>query len=115
MRLVVIGAEAAGLSAAARARRLDPTLDITVLEKTPHVSYGACGLPYFIEGQVRSLEELTVYPVEYFAGERNIKVRTNCEVDAISHPRREVTLSGGERVRYDKLIVTTGARRDLSA
>ncbi|MCZ2150034.1 MAG: FAD-dependent oxidoreductase [Bryobacterales bacterium] len=115
MRLVVIGAEAAGLSAAARARRLDSSLDITVLEKTPHVSYGACGLPYFIEGQVRSLEELTVYPVEHFARERNITVRTNCEVVAISHPRREVTLSGGERVRYDKLIVSTGARRDLSA
>jgi NADPH-dependent 2,4-dienoyl-CoA reductase/sulfur reductase-like enzyme len=115
MRLVVIGAEAAGLSAAARARRLDPSLDIIVLEKTPYVSYAACGLPFFIEGQVRSLGELTVYPVEYFARERNIMVRTACEVVAISHPRREVTLSGGERVRYDKLVLATGARRDLSA
>lgn len=115
MRLVVIGAEAAGLSAASAARRLDPSLDITVFEKTPHVSYGACGLPYFIEGRVRSLDELTVYSAEYFARERNITVRANSEVVAISHPRREVILSTGGRERYDKLIVTTGARRDLSA
>ncbi len=113
MRLVVIGGVAAGLSAASRARRLDPSLDITVLEKSPHISYGACGLPYYIEGQVRSLEQLRVYTPEYFARERNIQVRTKSEVIAISHARRELTLQGGERVAYDKLVLATGARRDL--
>ena len=53
MALVVIGGVAAGLSAAARARRLDPHLEIVVLEKGPVISYGACGLPYFVEGRVR--------------------------------------------------------------
>ncbi|MBL8174886.1 MAG: FAD-dependent oxidoreductase [Bryobacterales bacterium] len=113
MRLVVIGGVAAGLSAASRARRLDPSLHITVFEKSPHISYGACGLPYFIEGQVRSLDQLRVYTPEYFARERNIQVRTNSEVIAISHARRELTLHGGERVPYDKLVISTGARRDL--
>ena len=55
MALVVIGGVAAGLSAAARARRIDPRLDIVVLEKGPVISYGACGLPYFIEGRVRHI------------------------------------------------------------
>ena len=53
MALVVIGGVAAGLSAAARARRIDPRLEIIVLEKGPVISYGACGLPYFVEGRVR--------------------------------------------------------------
>ena len=52
MALVVIGGVAAGLSAAARARRIDPRLEIVVLEKGPVISYGACGLPYLVEGRV---------------------------------------------------------------
>jgi NADPH-dependent 2,4-dienoyl-CoA reductase/sulfur reductase-like enzyme len=109
MRLVVIGGVAAGLSAAARARRIDPSLEITVLEKGAAISYGACGLPYFIEGRVRA-ERLIVHTPEYFRQERNIAVRTGARVVSISHPRREVALDGGERVHYDKLAIATGAR-----
>ena len=58
MRLVVIGGVAAGLSAAARAKRLDPSLEVTVLEKGEQISLGACGLPYLIEGQVRDWRQL---------------------------------------------------------
>jgi CoA-dependent NAD(P)H sulfur oxidoreductase len=110
VRLLVIGGVAAGLSAAARARRLDPALEIVVLEKGETVSYGACGLPYFIEGRVRRAEQLIVYTPEYFRKERNITVRTSAEVVAIRHPRREVQLGTGERVHYDKLVIATGAR-----
>lgn len=115
MRLVVIGGVAAGLSAASRARRLDPGLEILVLEKGQAVSYGACGLPYYLEGRVSSPEELVVYTPEYFRQERNIAVRTGAQVVAISHPRRQVTLAGGERLHYDRLVVATGARLDRSA
>jgi NADPH-dependent 2,4-dienoyl-CoA reductase/sulfur reductase-like enzyme len=111
MRLVVIGGVAAGLSAASRARRIDPSLEIVVMEKTTHISYGACGLPYFIEGQVRSLDQLNVYDVAFFARERNIQIRLNSEVRSIAHHRREVVLSNGERAPYDKLVIATGARR----
>jgi CoA-dependent NAD(P)H sulfur oxidoreductase len=110
MRLLVIGGVAAGLSAAARARRLDASLEIIVLEKGVAISYGACGLPYFIEGRVRRLEYLTVYTPEYFRKERNIVVRTGARVVSIAHPRREVSLDGGERVHYDRLVIATGAR-----
>lgn len=114
MRLVVIGGVAAGLSAASRARKLDPALEIIVLEKTPHISYGACGLPYFIEGQVKTLDQLRVYDVAFFARERNIHVRVNAEVRSIAHQRREVLLSNGERVPYDKLVIATGAKREAA-
>lgn len=115
MSLVVIGGVAAGLSAAARARRLDPRIPITVLEKGPHVSYGACGLPYLVEGRVRRPEDLIVYTPEYFRKERGIDVRTGARVVAIAHPRREVALESGERVRYDRLVIATGARCDTSS
>ena len=112
MALVVIGGVAAGLSAAARARRIAPHLEIVVLEKGPVISYGACGLPYFVEGRVREASELIVYTPEYFRKQRNIEVRTGARVVAISHPRREVSLESGARVRYEHLVISTGARCD---
>lgn len=112
MALVVIGGVAAGMSAAARARRLDPRLEIVVLEKGPAISYGACGLPYFVEGRVREARQLIVYTPEYFRKERHIDVRTGARVVSIAHPRREVALESGERVRYDRLVLATGARCD---
>jgi len=112
VKLIVIGGVAAGLSAAARARRLDRSLEITVFEKGPYISYGSCGLPYFVEGRVRDAQQLIVYTPEYFRKERNIEVRTGARVVSIAHPRREVALESGERVRYDKLVIATGARCD---
>ena len=86
MRLLVIGGVAAGMSAAARARRIDPMLEILVLEKTETVSYGACGLPYFVEGKLENAADLIVHTPEYFRKERNITVRTGAAVAAIAHP-----------------------------
>jgi NADPH-dependent 2,4-dienoyl-CoA reductase/sulfur reductase-like enzyme len=113
MALVVIGGVAAGLSAAARARRIDPRLEIVVLEKGPVISYGACGLPYFVEGRVRDTRELITYTPEYFRKERKIEVRTDTRVVSISHPRREVALESGARLGYEKLVIATGARGGL--
>src|SRR5260370_8951401 len=110
MALVVIGGVAAGLSAAARARRIDPRLEIVVREKGSVISYGACGLPYCVEGRVRRAADLIHYTPEYFRKQRNIDVRTEAQVIAISHPRREVTLESGARVAYEKLVIATGAR-----
>ncbi len=114
MALVVVGGVAAGLSAAARARRADPRIEIVVLEKGPVVSYGACGLPYFVEGRVRDAGQLVVYTPEYFRRERNIEVRTGARAVSISHSRREVALESGDRLRYDRLVLATGARCDTS-
>ncbi len=114
MRLVVIGGVAAGLSAASRARRIDPSLEITVVEKGPDVSYAACGLPYLVEGRVRDAGDLVVHSAEYFRRERNIDVRVSTEAVSIEHPRREVRLRSGDRLRYDRLVVATGARPDTA-
>jgi NADPH-dependent 2,4-dienoyl-CoA reductase/sulfur reductase-like enzyme len=114
MAMVVIGGVAAGLSAAARARRIDPRLEIIVLEKGPDISYGACGLPYFVEGRVRQRDGLIVYTPDQFRKERQIDVRTGARLVSISHPRREVALESGARVAYEKLVIATGALCDTS-
>jgi len=100
------------MSAAARARRLDAQLPIVVLERGAHVSYGACGLPYLLEGRVREAADLVVHTPEYFRKERNIDVRTGARATGIAHPRREVVLESGERVKYERLVIATGARCD---
>ena len=116
MRLVVIGGVAAGMSAAARARRVDPSLEIVVLERGPHVSWAACGLPFYVSGRVATLDELILHTPEYFRRERKIDVRTGAEVVAIQPARRQVVLRGGERLGYDKLVIACGARpaREIS-
>jgi len=114
MHLVVIGGVAAGMSAASRARTCDRSLEITVLERGDSVSWGACGLPYYIEGQVASLGELVRHTPDYFRTERSIEVRTGAEVTAIAHSRRQVELAGGERIRYDRLVIATGAEPKVS-
>lgn len=110
MRLVVIGGIAAGMSAAARARRVDRTLEIVVLEKGAEVSFGACGLPYYLEGRVRQPRELVHYPADYFRRERNIDVRTGVEVTRILPARRQLVTAAGEVIAYDRLVVATGTR-----
>ncbi len=109
MRLVVVGGIAAGMSAAARARRLDVTAEIVVCEKGPQVSYGACGLPYLAEGRVRDWRELVAYRAGELRRERSIDARENAEVASVHHARRCVRLVSGEEIRYDKLVLAMGA------
>ncbi|MBI3670797.1 MAG: FAD-dependent oxidoreductase [Acidobacteria bacterium] len=110
-RLLIIGGVAAGMSAASRARKLDPRLEITVLEKGHHVSYGTCGLPYYLSGQVAEARELVVYTAEFFRDKRNIDVRTEHEAVAIEPGRKQVhalcKASQPVALPYDKLVVTT--------
>ena len=64
MRFVIIGGDAAGMSAASRARRNDPELEVTVLEQGTDVSYSACNIPYNIADPARELDDLVVSVVE---------------------------------------------------
>lgn len=113
-RLVVVGGVAAGLSAASRARRVNPRLEILVYEKGPDISYSACGLPYFLAGRVRDPDALRVYSPEFFKSQRNIQVFTNHEVRELSTGRRRVIVAppgGGDltEIHYDRLVLATGA------
>ncbi|MGM0717820.1 MAG: FAD-dependent oxidoreductase, partial [Halobacteriota archaeon] len=109
---VVIGGDAAGMSAASKAKRDEPDLDVVVFEKGRWVSYGACGLPYYIKGEIQTLDELVSVPPEEFREERDIDLRTGHEVIGIDPDARTVTARSddGETIQpYDHLLIATGA------
>jgi len=116
-RLVVIGGCAAGMSAASKARRLNPDLEIVVYEKTGFVSYASCGLPYYVSGVIEDHNKLVVRTPAQFA-KQGIEVHLHHEVTEIDAENRRVQVAnlgdGGSRYEsYDKLTITTGGRPAL--
>lgn len=114
MRILVIGAVAAGTSAAAKARRNDDEAEIVIYEKDEHISYSGCGLPYYIGGEIEELDELTPRDPAFFKKKYNIDIMTRHEVFKINPENKEIVvknLSSGEEFvdKYDKLIIATGA------
>jgi NADPH-dependent 2,4-dienoyl-CoA reductase/sulfur reductase-like enzyme len=113
-RLVVIGGCAAGMSAASKARRLNPDLEIVVYEKTGFVSYASCGLPYYVSGVIEDHSKLVVRTPAQFA-KQNIEVRLHHEVKEIVPENHRVRVTNFEdgnswNESYDKLLITTGGR-----
>ncbi len=113
-RLVVIGGVAAGMSAAAKAKRTNHDLEVVVYEKSPHISYAACGMPYLIAGDIPDYHELIVRTPEQMA-KQGVEVHTLHEATAIDPEARTVTvrdLEGGSEFTagYDRLVIATGAR-----
>jgi len=110
---VIVGGDAAGMSAASKAKRDASDREVVVFEKGEWVSYGACGLPYYVKGEIESLEDLVSVSAESFVEDRGIDLRTNHEVTAIDTDARTVTVVGpdGEfEQSYGDLLVATGAR-----
>ncbi|WP_138756942.1 FAD-dependent oxidoreductase [Modestobacter altitudinis] len=110
-RLVVIGGDAAGLSAAAQARRLRPAteLEVLVLEQGPDASYSACGIPYWVGDLVPDRDALIARSPAQFAAQ-DIEVRTGTRVAEIDLDAGTVGTDGGDRFGYDHLVVATGGR-----
>ncbi len=112
MKFLIIGGDAAGMSAASRAKRTMPDLEITVLEKTRDVSYSACGMPYNIAEPERDIEELVVRKASVFREKQGINLLTGHEVTLISPDTKKVsglTDKGNDfEVSYDKLFIATG-------
>lgn len=113
MKFVVIGGDAAGMSAASRARRLYPDLEITVLEQSFDVSYSACSMPYNIADPDTPMDTLVVRTAEEFIGKHGIDLRTGHRVTGILRDVREVAGTTVDKktftVDYDRLLIATGA------
>lgn len=115
---VIIGGDAAGMSAASKLRRLDPEASIEVFERGDHISYAACGMPYWIGNVIKDGAQLEVLTPQVAREKRNIAVVTRHQVESI-HPASQTIQvrdieSGQEReVGYDKLLIATGARAAL--
>src|SRR5437879_12858709 len=114
-RLVVIGGDAGGMGTATAARRLRDDLEIVVLEKTEYVSYSACGIPYLVGGEVRSVEELIVRTPQQLRDAHRLDVRIHHEAMAIDLDARHVEVHDHEhdrtfRLGFDQLVLGMGAR-----
>jgi Uncharacterized NAD(FAD)-dependent dehydrogenases len=112
-RVVIIGGGAAGASAAARARRLDPNAEIVMIEAGSMITHAPCGIPYAVSGVVADHKSLMTYSPEEFEKERNIKVLVNAKAVDVDPDKRTVAVvrgGRGETLQWDKLIVATGAR-----
>src|SRR6056297_3576459 len=113
-KLVVVGGDAAGMSGASKAKRENPDLEVIVFEKKDIVSFGLCGVPYYVSGVVKNLEDLIAITPEQFREKRNIDVRTEHEVLNIDPENKQIVFQkqqkGETTANYDKLLIATGAR-----
>lgn len=120
MKLIIIGAVAAGTSAAARARRNNEAAQITVYERDSEISYSGCGLPYWIGGEVEDRESLVPRNAAFFKSKYNVDIHTRHAVLAIDPKRKSVRvkrLETGDEFddAYDALIIATGAASAVPA
>ncbi|GAA1747000.1 FAD-dependent oxidoreductase [Aeromicrobium alkaliterrae] len=108
-RVLVIGGDAAGMSAAAALRRrLPDAYEVVVLERDAWTSYSACGIPYWVAGDVAEADDLVARSPEQHR-KNGIDLRTGTAAVAIDLEAREVETDAGERLAFDVLIVATGA------
>lgn len=116
MKTVIIGGDAAGMSAAMQIRRRQPDWQVVVFEKGPDTSYGACGIPYFFGGEVEHLDALVVMTPADFAKE-GVTVHAEHEVLAVWPEKKQIQVrqANGKTFceDYDKLLIATGAQAIL--
>ena len=114
MKIVIVGGVAGGMSAATRARRLDASAEIIVLEKSGHVSYANCGLPYYVGGVIEEEKDLLLQTPESLHARFRLDVRISHEVTAINRFKKTVSVRNlltreVIEIDYDKLILSPGA------
>ncbi len=120
-KVVIIGAVALGPKVACRLRRLDPEIEITLIDRDNLISYGGCGIPYYVGGDINDIEDLyktTSHAIRdelFFMNCKGIKVLTRVEATAIERRNKQVKVchldTGDEQyLPYDKLVLATGAQ-----
>ena len=112
MRIVIVGGVAAGMSAASRAKRQNPRAEVVVLERGEWISYGACGLPYVLGGEVRDWDALVARTPEQMRGQ-GISLRLQHEVTGVDAKGGMVTVLDRVKGRtgtepFDRLLIATG-------
>lgn len=123
-KIIIIGGSAAGPKAAARARRMDETAEITMIQKSPDLSMASCGYPYFVGGFFDDRNKLLCTPTgvvrdpKFYWNAKGIVAKVNTEITKIDPKNKKVEftdLTNGEKgsQEYDKLIITTGATANM--
>jgi NADH oxidase (H2O2-forming) len=111
-RIIIVGANAAGVEAASAARKKDRTAEITLLQAEKNAGYSRCGLPFVIGGHIANFQNLVVYPPAYFQMLK-LNLRTETKATAINTKEKTVTVQtkegATETLPYDALVISTGA------
>lgn len=114
-KLVIIGGDAAGMTAASKVRRAQPEREIVVFEKSEYTSYSACGIPYYISEIVPTINDLIVRSPETFRDKYNIDVRTLHLVLEVDTKNKRIKILDKEKETefwedYGQLLIATGAK-----
>ncbi|MEM2109548.1 MAG: FAD-dependent oxidoreductase [Candidatus Odinarchaeota archaeon] len=110
MRIIIVGFNAAGLSAAVNARKTNLDAEIVVYEKEKYPAYSRCGIPFVISGEVKSFQDLVEYPDDFYK-KNKIEINLNCEVTSIDPVNKKIHGVKGNTSftdHYDKLILAVG-------
>jgi NADPH-dependent 2,4-dienoyl-CoA reductase/sulfur reductase-like enzyme/rhodanese-related sulfurtransferase len=119
-RVVVIGGVALGPKAACRLKRLEPDCDITIIDQDEYISYGGCGIPYFLSGDISDVRELMSTSAhlqrtpEFFRDAKDVRVRTRTRALSIDRTSKTVRVRDlasevEEDIPYDRLVIATGS------
>ncbi|WP_258100916.1 FAD-dependent oxidoreductase [Marinoscillum pacificum] len=111
-RIIIIGGLSAGPSAAAKARRVNENAEIILFEKTAHISYATCGIPYALSGKIQSRDKLIVVQPDQLVKRFDIDLHLNEPVTDID-PNAHMVYTHKGAYQYDKLIFATGGRAIL--
>ena len=113
MQVVIIGGVAAGAATAARLRRLDEKIEITVIEKGAYPSFANCALPFFVGGELSSRDSLFAVSAEYLETLYRLNLLLNTEALSIDTDAHKVLVRGQDgtekQIKYDKLVIATGS------
>ncbi|CEO33754.1 FAD-dependent oxidoreductase [Paraclostridium sordellii] len=114
MKVLVIGGVAAGTKTAAKLKRENRDLDVTLITKGENISYAGCGLPYYVGGVIENKSDLIVNTPKSFSDLTQVEVKTGVEALSIDRDKKivnAINLNNNEEVKfnYDKLVIATGA------
>ncbi len=113
-KIIVIGGNAAGPAAAAKAKRVNPEAEVLMFESSEFISTGTCEIPYVLSGDISTYEAIITFTPEDFRREKGVKAFTNCEVISLDPAKKTIRIYNG-RIRkeydekYDSLILATGS------
>lgn len=113
-KIIIIGGNAAGPSAAAKAKRINPDAEVILFESSEFISTGTCELPYLFSGEINNYKDIVFFTADKFFKEKGVKVFNNHHVKQIDTKFKEISViekNTGSTVEYhyDKLIITTGS------
>jgi len=114
-KIIIVGGNAAGPAAAAKAKRSDPNSEVILFEKSKFISTGTCELPYILSGEIKNYKDIIFYDSKSFKEEKGVTVYTEYLVTELNRKQKEIyvkCLNTGNNLKfdYDKLILTTGAK-----